>query len=120
MTKNQKKWLLLGGATLAAIFLLTYVRPFRPKVEDEETGDGGTGGNGLITPNALFTGADGRNSYVRPQNLIPNVYGRYDKYDSHMNATGSFCPELKTIDLQDACKCAAKSKTPPTVLADFR
>lgn len=117
MTANQKKWLWLGAGTLAAIFLLTYVRP-RPKVENEDTGDGG--GSGVITPNALFTGADGREVYVKRQNLIPNVYGRYDKYNAFMNVTGDFCNELKTIDIQDACKCVVKSKTPPTVLSDFR
>ena len=59
-----------------------------------------------------FAAMSGKNAYIKPQNLIPNVYGNY------MNADGGNV--LKTTNIQTACKCAAKRKVAPSMLANFR
>lgn len=48
--------------------------------------------------------------FVRPQNLIPNIYDRGVGLPMYMNATGG-----APVNIQQACRCAAK-KTPPEVI----
>jgi hypothetical protein len=54
----------------------------------------------------------GNKIYVKPTNLIPDVYGRYH------NATGS--SKLVTTDICSACQTAPQNTPQPTMLAGFR
>lgn len=64
-----------------------------------------------------FVGMNGK-IYVKPQNLIPDVYGRYR--GTYLNANGLPCRHTDVEDVYTMCKCTSKAKVPPTILANFR
>ena len=118
MKKQNLIW--IGGAVIvgAALFF-AYKKRNVPKPSMKEENEGASQGDmkkrKLPSSDLLFTGADGKKIgkiYVKPTNLIPDVYGRYH------NADGSNA--IKTTNIGTACCSVVKNPVQPTVLANFR
>ena len=74
----------------------------------------------LKSSEVQFVGASGGKNYVKKNNLIPNTYGLYNKYENEMNASGTMGYGMSTVNIQEACKCADKNKPRETFLTNFR
>jgi hypothetical protein len=114
---SKKNWIYIGFGVVAigGYMLWLKMEKAKSKVAVNETNISKR--KGLVNMDVQFAAMSGE-VYAKKTNLIPNVYGLYNKYDSEMNADGSgLC---KTINIQEACKCASKSKPLPTLLSNFR
>lgn len=116
MKKNTLMWLGLGAVGIALFFAYkkrSVPKPTEAELKSDEVSQGDVGKRkDLQSMDMQFAAMSGKNAYIKPQNLIPNVYGNY------MNANGDNV--LKTRSIYDACKCAAKRKVAPSILANFR
>jgi hypothetical protein len=114
---SKKNWMYIGIGVVAIGGYMLWLKKKKSesKVAINETNISKR--KGLVNMDVQFAAMSGE-IYAKKTNLIPNVYGLYNKYDSHMNADGG--SDYKTTNIQDACKCAAKSTPLPSVMSNFR
>lgn len=116
MKKENLIW--IGGALVvgAALFFAYKKRSVpKPSPSEQKEGQSDMKKRKLPQSDVLFVGMDSRKKgeiYVKPTNLIPDVYGRYH------NADGSNA--IKTTNIGTACSSVVKNPVQPTVLANFR
>lgn len=114
---KKQNWIWIAGLAVVGVAVLAYRKRNVPKPTLAEQAEGQADMKKRQFPQSdlLFTGMDARigdKIYVRPTNLIPDVYGRYH------NADGSNA--IKTTNIGTACKSVVKNPVQPTVLANFR
>ena len=116
MKKNTLMWVGLGAVGIALFFAYKKRSVPKPSVAEMKSDEVGQGDikkrKDLQSMDMQFYGMSG-NSFIKAQNLIPNV-----RDNNFYNADGGNV--LKTTNIQTACKCAAKRKVAPSILANFR
>ena len=114
---SKKNWMYIGFGVVAIGGYMLWLKKKKSesKVAINETNISKR--KGLLSMDMQFAGMSGE-VYAKKTNLIPNVYGLYNKFDSDMNADG--VTEYKTTNIQDACQCASKSKPLPSLMSNFR
>jgi len=115
MTKKNWMYIGFGVVAIGGYMLWLKNKQSKSKVAINETNISKR--KGLVNMDMQFAGMSGE-VYAKKTNLIPNVYGLYNKFDSDMNADGDgYC---KTTNIQTACKCASKSTPTPSIISNFR
>lgn len=121
MTQKKLIYVFLGATAIALFF--AYKKRNVPKPQEGEKTNPSVKdiASGTMDMNQQFAGMNGKpsgNGFLRPMNLIPNVYGRRER--GFLNANGADCPEFRTTNIQSACGCASKRTVPPTMLTNFK
>ena len=116
---NTKNWMYIGVGVVAIggymLWLKNKNKKAKSKVAVNEANISKR--KGLVNMDLQFAAMSGE-VYAQKTNLIPNVYGLYNKFGSDMNADGDgYC---KTTNIQTACKCASKTKPSPQLITNFR
>ncbi|MFY8161483.1 MAG: hypothetical protein ACOVNU_09150 [Candidatus Kapaibacteriota bacterium] len=115
MSKNNWIYIGIGVVAIGGYMLLLRNKKAKSKVTVNETNIAKR--KGLVNMDVQFAAMSGE-VYAQKTNLIPNVYGLYNKFGSDMNADGD--GYFKTTNIQTACKCASKSKPIPSLISNFR
>jgi hypothetical protein len=114
---NKENWMYIGVGVVAIGGYMLWLKNKTAKSKVAVNQTNISKRKGLVNMNEQFAGMSGE-VYAQKTNLIPNVYGLYNKYNSEMYADGD--GNCKTTNIQAACKCASKSKVSPQLISNFR
>jgi hypothetical protein len=114
---TKKNWMYIGFGVVAIGGYMIWLNNKKPKSKVSVNQANISKRKGLVNMDVQFAAMSGE-VYAQKTNLIPNVYGLYNKFGSDMNADGDgYC---KTTNIQTACKCASKSTPTPSIISNFR
>ena len=117
---KKENWIWIAGVgVLGAALFFAYKKRSVPKPSiaenPEKESQGDMKKRKLPQSDMLFAGMSGNRiakTYVKPTNLIPDVYGRYHNADGMGG--------LDTSSICRACQTSVKHTPQPTMLSNFR